>query len=53
MRSENIKKAVISGASHALKFKDRNPRATEQETLQHVMDNLDEILGKIEESDED
>ena len=49
---ENIKMAVISGASHALKFRDRHPRATNEETIRHVTEKMDEILEKIEEEND-
>jgi len=44
---------VISGASHALEFKARNRRATEQQVMQHVTDNAEEILKKIDETTDD
>jgi len=50
---DNIKMAVISGASHALKYRDKNPRATNEEAIRHVTDKMDEILAKIEEEGED
>ena len=50
---DNIKMAVISGASHALKYKDRNPRATNEEAIRHITDNIDDILRKIEEESEE
>ncbi len=50
---DNIKMAVISGASHALKFRDRYPRSTNEEAIRHVSEKMDEILSKIEEEGED
>ena len=50
---ENIKMAVISGASHALKFRDRHPKATNEEAIRHVTEKMDEILEKIEEENEE
>ena len=50
---ENIKMAVISGASHALKFRERHPRATNEEAIRHVTEKMDEILKKIEEENEE
>ncbi len=51
MNEENkkLKIALISGASHALRYKEKNPGATEQEILQHLADESDEILEKIDE----
>ncbi len=50
---DNIKIAVISGASHALKFRDRFPRSTNEEAIRHVTDKMGDILRKIEEESED
>ncbi len=50
---DNIKMAVISGASHALKFRDKNPRATNEEAIRHISEKMDEILAKIEEEGEE
>ncbi len=47
----NLKLAVISGASHALRFKEKNPRATDEEAIKHVADNVENILRKIEEEE--
>lgn len=53
MDKENLKMAVIAGASYALKYRDKNPRATEQEVFQNISDNLHKILRKIEDEGED
>ncbi len=51
MADENKKLQVvlISGASHALKYKEKNPHATEAEILQYVIREAEEILDKIDE----
>ncbi len=41
--------AIIAGASKALKYRDRNPNASEQEVIQHVNDIADELVENIEE----
>ena len=46
---KRLKMAIISGAAHALKYKDKNPRATEQEVLQQVTSEVQKILEKIDE----
>ena len=46
-----MKMAIIAGASRALKFKDKNIRATNEEVIRHVAENVDEILEKIEGTD--
>jgi hypothetical protein len=48
---EQIKLALISGASHALKYKEQNPRATDEEAIQHVSRQLDSIMHKIGKSE--
>lgn len=45
---KRLKMAIISGAAHALQYKERNPRATEQEIIQYLTAEVDEILGKID-----
>lgn len=45
---EKFKIALISGAAHALNYKNRNPRASEEEIIQHVTNNADEILKKMD-----
>ena len=46
---QKLKMAAISGAAHALRYKGKNPKATEQEIIQHITENADEILKKIDE----
>jgi hypothetical protein len=46
---KKFKMAVISGASHALAFKQKNKRATEEEVIQHVTKEAENILKKIDE----
>jgi len=46
---KRLKMAIISGAAHALKYKDENPRANEQEIIRHVTENAEDILEKIDE----
>ena len=43
-----IKMAVISGASNAIRYKEKNPGATEEEVIKHVTKKVDEILKKID-----
>jgi hypothetical protein len=45
---ENIKRAVISGAAHALKYKEKNPNETDSEVLRHVMEELRNIIREID-----
>lgn len=45
---ERVKMAAISGASHALRFKEQNPRASEAEVMQHIADQMGNILEKID-----
>ncbi len=46
---KRIKMAVVAGASHALKEKERNPRATDSEIIQSVITEVNSILDKIDE----
>ena len=43
-----IKMAVIAGASEAMKYKERNVRATDSEVLQHVTKKVRELVRNIE-----
>ena len=45
---EKLKIAVISGASHALSYKARNPRATDQEVLKEVTQKAETILRNMD-----
>ncbi len=44
----DLERAVISGASHALKYKEKHPRATEQEVLKYITDRIEEIIENME-----
>jgi len=46
--SKKLKMAIISGASHAIRYKEENPRATEDEVIRFVTREVDEILDKID-----
>lgn len=48
MEKESLKVGIIAGASEALKYLNRNPRANEQEIIQHVSDIADELVENIE-----
>ena len=43
-KRENIKMAVISGASHALKYRDKNPRSSNEEAIRHVTERMDDMI---------
>ena len=43
-----IKRAVIAGASEALKLKGKDWKKTDDEIIQHITDNIEDILGKID-----
>lgn len=50
VEDEKLKMAVIAGASYALKYQERNPRASESEIMNHVSENLGKIINDIEEN---
>ena len=51
MATENkVRMGVISGASLALKLKQKSPRATDSEIMQKISDDMKEILDKIDKS---
>ncbi len=45
---EMVKRAVISGASHALEYKERNPNESDSEVLRQVMRDLRDIIREID-----
>lgn len=45
---ELMKRAVIAGASHALRFKEEHPRDSEQEILKQIMRDLRSIINEID-----
>lgn len=45
---KKLKMAIISGASHALEYKNKNISATDEEAIRHVTKKANEILNKIE-----
>jgi len=47
---EKIKRAIIAGASYALKFQEQNPGASESKVMSHVSENLGRIINDIEEN---
>jgi len=49
VEDQTLRLAIIAGASHALKFKEEHPHATDKEALKHVAERTDIILGEIEE----
>ena len=51
MEDENkrLKMAIIAGASHAIKFKEMNPRSSEADVIKKVTNDIDKILEKIDE----
>jgi hypothetical protein len=48
MDEEMLKRAVISGASRALRYKERNPRESEAEIMQKIVDELRDITREID-----
>lgn len=45
---EQMKIAVIAGASHALQYKQKHIRASDEETIQYVAREVENILSKID-----
>lgn len=45
---QKLRMAVISGASYALRYKDKNPHATEQEILKEVSKEARKIAAEID-----
>jgi len=45
---KTLKMAIIAGASTALRYKDKNPKETNEQILQKVSKDMREILEKID-----
>ena len=45
---KRLRMAIIAGAAEAARFKEKNPRAPEEQIIQHVTDKAEEILNKID-----
>jgi len=45
---ERMVRAVIAGASEAMKFKDEHPEAFNEETMKHVTLNAEKIAKNID-----
>lgn len=48
---KRMKMAIIAGASHALKFKEKNSEASEETILQHITKEAGKILENIDNGD--
>jgi len=48
IKIDRLKIAVISGASHALRYKELNPRMTEEDVLRYITSQTDKIISKID-----
>ena len=46
------KMAVIVGASHALKYKEKHPRAGDKEIIQYITENAEKIIQNIEDEED-
>ena len=42
-----LKMALVSGAAHALEYKRNNPRASDEDAIQHVTRESNQILEKL------
>lgn len=50
-KKDEMKMAVVAGASYAIEYKERNPRATESEIMNHVNQQMAKIIEDIENND--
>lgn len=49
---KRMKMAIIAGASHAVRFKEKNPGASEEQVIQHITKEAENILSKIDEEED-
>lgn len=45
---KRLRMAVIAGAAKAARYKEKNPRASESEIIQHITENAEEIIENID-----
>ena len=45
---KRLRMAIIVGATKAIQYKERNPRASEHEIIQHISRTANEILDGID-----
>ena len=45
---KRIRMAIIAGAAYAVRYKEKNYKASEDDVIRHVTDNVAEILEKID-----
>ena len=50
---KRLKIAIIAGASHALKYQEKNLRANTNEIIKHVSENVSKIISGMERSEEE
>jgi len=48
MEEDKLKMAIISGASHALKYRQENPRSSAEEIIQRITKEADSIIEKLD-----
>ena len=48
MADKRVKMAIIAGASKALKYKEKNPHASEAQVLEVIHREIDSIANKID-----
>jgi len=47
---DKVKRAIIAGASYALKYQEKNPGASETKVMNYVSENMGKIISDIEEN---
>ena len=47
-KTNKTKMAVISGAAHAIRYKELNPWATEEDVIRYISSQAETIISKID-----
>jgi len=50
IEKNKVKRAIIAGASYALKYQEKHPGASESKIMSYVSENMDKIVDDIEEN---
>ena len=48
-KDQKLKLILISGAAHALDYKDKNPNSNTYDIIQYITDEAENILNKMDE----
>ncbi len=51
MEKEKLKRVFIAGAAAAINYKEKNPKASESETMSHITKEMRKLIDEIEDDE--